>query len=403
MTARLFRCYGSVSARLISYNSPYTHTRFNHRHPTSTYLRLLRHLSTTPSSDDDSNLTYDSLAHSAADYLQSFHEAISFDVLPWAATIPLVALSLRVITLPMVYHSQIHTGRAALAATELPRIHYFVRSSPGTLFQKYRTFRRLRALTLRSAGTSPWQQFPWHVAVHVPLLVISSMGVRAVASRGLPEWQTGGLPFAPDLLVADPSGALPVLTTALWLWNVDPRSDARRRAVVEANAHVSKRSRIVDALMTRLGEAVTTTMQVVAVVVLTFTTQLPAGLVLFWVSNAAITALQRWLFSLESVRKRIGLPTPDDIAKVQRSNLMPAIEQSVEEVRKQLSYVQQRMLQMFANRSVDDRLRTDVNRMLERERRSGRISADLEAVIRQDERDGKRYVAVIKRGSNKTI
>lgn len=365
-------------------------------------VKLTRNLSTSSTLDESNGLTYSSIANSAAEYLENFHEIVSLDVLPWGATIPLAALSLRLITLPVVYHTQLHAGRAALAATELPRIHHFVRNAPGTILQKYRTFRRLRRLTLRAAGTSSLQQFPWHISLHVPLLVVSSMGMRALASQGLEEWRTGGPPFAPDLLAADPTGVLPIMTTALWLWNIDPRTDIRR-ATIAADTHKSERSRIVDAFMTRVGDTFTIILRVASVVALTATMELPAGLVLFWVSNATVTAIQRLILSRGFVRTIIGLPSAADIALAQRSNLMPALEQSVENARKQLSELQQRILQTFSDRPVDDRLCADVNRMLKQERWRGRIVADLEAVIREDERDGKKYVAVVRRGTGEEL
>lgn len=353
-----------------------------------------RHLSTT------NQYSYENIAQTAADHLQTFHETISFDVLPWSVTIPLAALSLRVFTLPLVYYSQIHHGRAALAATELPRIHHFVRKAPGTLIQKYRTFRRLRLLTLKAAGTAPFQQFPWHLTIHMPMIILSSMGLRALAGRDLLEWHNSGPFFAPDLLAPDPYGILPVFTTAMWVWNLDPRLDTRRRATAAIQENTTERSRLVDNIMTRAGNTVTTFLQMVAVVALIVTTELPTGVVLLWASNGVITAIQRWALSRDSVRTYLGLPTAKDIMAVQRSNIMPAIEHGVEHIRKELSYIQTRMLQVYEKRAVDESLCADINRMLKRERWSGRISSDLEAVIRQDERDGKLYVAVVRRGSS---
>jgi hypothetical protein len=57
-------------------------------------------------------------------------------------------------------------------------------------------------------------------------------------------------------------------------------------------------------------------------------------------------------------------------------------------------------LPQFASRRVDNGLRSDVNKALEREKKKGNIRIDLEAVLRTDNQSGKKYVAVIRRGSS---
>lgn len=368
------------------------------------YQRLLSTSSTAPEKSEgsvglgaaeDLLPSYDSVASSAAQYLHDFHHAISLDVLPWSATLPLAALSLRLVTFPLVYFSQLHAARAALASREIPRIHHFVRNAPGTLLQKYWTFRRLRSLTLRAAGTSPVLQFPWHIVMHIPLFVSASMGVREMAFNAPVEWHTSGPPFAPNLAAADPTGMLPLATTALWLWNLNPSGIARRRAAQAMANHQTPRSRIVDTFINTISDTFTVVLQMIAVLSLMYTTQLPSGLVLFWSSNAVVTILQRFVFSRDSIRRRLGLPTYTDIANAPDAGLASAIGQSVEAIRKELSYIQSRMLELYPNRAADEQLCADVNRMLQRERWNGRIAADLTAVLRRDEQGGRPYVAIV--------
>lgn len=339
--------------------------------------------------------SYDSIASTASQYLQTFHQSVSFDILPWSATLPLAALSLRLVTMPLVYYSQLHTARAALASREIPRIHHFVRNTPGTLVQRYWTFRRLRSLTLRAAGTSPIHQFPWHVAMHIPLFVSASMGVRDLAFNPPDEWHTSGLSFTPDLAAADPTGVLPLATTALWLWNLSPSGIARRRAAQAMSKHQTKRSRIVDTFLNSFSDTFSVCLQMLAVLSLMYTTHLPSGLVLFWTSNALVTIAQRLMFSRDSVRRLLGLPTYADIANAPDAGLASAIGQSVEAMRRELSYLQRRMLEMYPNRTADEQLVADINRMLQRERWNGRAAADLRAVLRRAEQDGRPYVAIV--------
>lgn len=72
-------------------------------------LPITRKLSTSiPSTPDTPTVPseqtkYETITETAADYLQTFNDAISFDILPWSATLPLVVLSLRLITFQIVY------------------------------------------------------------------------------------------------------------------------------------------------------------------------------------------------------------------------------------------------------------------------------------------------------------
>lgn len=423
-TIRLLRCTSSFTS--LFQRSPSTSIT---RSPCTPYLNLRasppfscaafvlsdrRLLATVPNASETSEASsdldvvenavsfYDSVALSASHYLQTFHHSVSFDILPWSATLPLAALSLRLVTIPLVHYSQLHTARAALASREIPRIHYFVRNTPGTLVQKYWTFRRLRSLTLRAAGTSSILQFPWHIAMHIPLFVSASMGVRELAFNAPDEWHTSGLPFAPDLSTADPTGALPLVTTALWLWNLNPSGISRRRAAQAMSNHQTPRSQIVDTFINTVGDTFTVILQMLAVLSLMYTTHLPSGLVLFWTSNAVITILQRLLFSSDTVRRRLGLPTYADIANAPDAGLTSAIGQSVEAIRKELSYIQRRMLELYPNRKADEQLCADVNRMLQRERWNGRVAADLHAELRTGEQDGRPYVAIVHKNNINT-
>lgn len=367
----------------------------------------VRALSTSPPTSDNNFTsdhalsTYDTIASSASHYLQTFHDTLSLDALPisWSVTIPLAAVSLRLVTMPLIYYSHLHASRAAFASRELPRIHHFVRNVPGTLVQKYITFRRLRALTLRAAGTSPISQFPWHIVAHIPLFISASMGIRELASNAPQQWHSSGLFFCPDLAAADPTSILPITTTALWLWNINPDNVARRRAAQAMATHHTERSRLVDTLVNKVGETFSVCLQMLSVLSLMYTTYLPSGVILFWMSNAVLTAAQRFAFSQDSFRRMVGLPTYADIRDAPDAQLMPAVGRGMEAVRKELSYIQQRMLAMFPNRTADERLCADINRMLERERWNGRVWSDLRAELRRDERDGRRYVAVVPKSS----
>lgn len=155
---------------------------------------------------------------------------------------------------------------------------------------------------------------------------------------------------------------------------------------------------IINRVMSSRGEGLSTLFQIVAVASLTVTVDLPAGMLLLWTSNGAVTAVQRAMLSNDGVRRGIGLLTTSDIRQASGPPVLETTKKAVEAIRRELEYVQREVLVQFPGRRVDEGLMRDVNRVLERERWNGRISVQLEAVIREDERDGKKYIAVVRKG-----
>ncbi|PXF44850.1 Mitochondrial inner membrane protein COX18 [Gracilariopsis chorda] len=320
----------------------------------------------------------------AADQLQALHEAVPFD-LPWSVTIPLTSLAIRGLSLPLLYHNEVHRGRVRIAAKEQPRIQHFVRNTPGTLLQKYWTYRRLNRLTLRSAGTSSLRNFKWHLVVHLPLIISASLGMRELSSRADNGWSVTSLGWLSDLSAPDATAVLPLLTAGLWLWNLEP------------GATPSTKLHPVQKLPIHAGRFILRSFQVLSVVSVSVTTQLPSGLVLFWACNAMLTTGLRYILSNDGLRRRIGLLTAADLKEISAPPVMQATGKAFEQMRRELATVQRELLARFDGHRVDESLCDEVNRMLKRERMSGRIVSDLKAVVRTDETDGKKYVAVVRR------
>lgn len=231
------------------------------------------------------------------------------------------------------------------------------------------------------------------------------MGVRQLAALQTEEWKQGGILWFPDLTVADPLAALPIATTALWVWNLDSRTAVANVAGMSKVAGPQKAgkvgtSAVMERVMANRGEWIGGLFQVISIASLAVTMDLPSGVILLWFGNGCVTMLQRWMLQNEKVRGAIGLMTKQDMEGMGRPMVLEGTKMAVEKVRRELGYVQKAVLDRFRGRAVDDKLRRDVNKLLERERWRGRISMALEAVIREDDRDGKLYIAVIKKGSD---
>lgn len=369
-----------------------------------------------------------SLVADASDALLSAHTLLSQDgsLFGWCGTLIGAAVAARVASMPLLYYAQVQHARAARATTELARVQKFVRSSPGSVIQKYFTFRRLRSVALQSASTSPARLFPWYAVVNIPVFVTASLAIRRIASDPPEAWATDGVSgWFDNMSAADPTGALPVANTALWLYNAHMRGPRAKTEAVKSEAEEKnpsgakgsapqgvstpsaarsgsvRRHPVLERIMS--GETMTTGLQALALFSFPFIQHAPSGMFVFWITSGALTAVQRAVLSTDASRRSIGLPTSAELAaaaKAEGPHVLRATGRAVKAVREQLEHVQTSVLSTFSKRRVDENLKADVNRALVREKRHGRIAIDLEAIIREDSDSGRKYLAVIRKGSS---
>jgi membrane protein insertase Oxa1/YidC/SpoIIIJ len=348
----------------------------------------------------------------AADFLVSAHSTLSMDgsLFSWTVMLAMTAVLARTVSVPLLYYAQVQHMRATLASPELARIQSYLRGAPGSLVQKYVTFRRLRGVALRSAGTSPARLLPWFAVVNVPVFVTASLAIRKIAENPPESWAAAGpANWFPDLSSADPTGVLPIANTALWLLNAHNRStrgiggrktDDGDTGDRSPKAESRPAARISQSLLS--GEAMTVTLQALALFSYPFVQGVPAGMFVFWITSGVLTAAQRAALSSDAVRAAIGLPTAEQVAAAARGRGPPVLQaagSAVRDFRAQLEFVQSEILSNFANRKPGEALRVEVDGALCRARRNGKIGFDLTAVIRVDEDTGRKYIAVVKKGA----
>lgn len=364
------------------------------------------------------------VVNQASEIITQVHSFISWDdhLFGWGITLALSGALVRAASMPLVYYSQLHQGRAALTVQEIIRIQSYLQSAPGSFLQKFLTFRRLRGVALRAAGTSPARLYPWYFFLNAPLFVTFSLAVRKIASNPPDSWTCAGVPgWCSDLSASDPTGALPIINTAVWLWNAHRRSPKSRAGHNNdlkmsgpetasnddnsSNAMASNAAQRPKIPVIFDRDAITTFLQGVAIFSYPFITELPSGMFIFWISSGLVTALQRSVFTSDYGRRKLGLPTFAELRTVIKEPGPPVLRAAggaVRVVREQLEYIQGEVLSSFSGRRVDESLRNDVNRTLRRERKRGHVGIDLEAVIRKDGDTGRNYLAVVKRGTVKS-
>lgn len=149
------------------------------------------------------------------------------------------------------------------------------------------TFRGLRA-ALHAAGCYPWRSLSTPL-LFIPTMMAGSLGARHLVLTGDESWETAGLFWFEDLTQSDPTLMLPAIAmgAAYGLSEMafggvrDPRLAAgKQRTAVSAM--------LGQTLSVRLRSAIQMGMILMAPLVV----QLPAGLVVVWISNSALVTAQ---------------------------------------------------------------------------------------------------------------
>lgn len=152
------------------------------------------------------------------------------------------------------------------------------------------------------------------------------------------------------------------------------------------------------------GEAMTIGLQALPIFAFPFVQYAPSGMFVFWITSSILTIAQRTALRSESFRAAVGLPTSEEIRAAVASGgpqALKAASAAVGDARRQLEWVQAQVLAPFAERAArecGDELRRDVNAALVKARRTGKISLELEAVVRVDEDTGREYIGVVRKG-----
>jgi membrane protein insertase Oxa1/YidC/SpoIIIJ len=379
----------------------------------------------TAALSDTADAAAPGLIASAADALIAAHTTLSLDgaLFGWTASLMAAAVVARAVSAPLLYYAQKQQARAALAAPELAQIQAYLRGAPGTLPQKYVTFRRLRGVALRSAGTSPSRLLPWFAAVNVPVFVTASLAIRALADEPPAGWaEAGPAGWFPDLAAADPTGILPLTNTAVWLLNAhgraarpaDAEADAAAAAAPGRDEGGSRRANPVATSTTQRppppravplvgSDTVTVCLQAAALFAYPLVQGAPSGMFVFWLTSGLLTAAQRAALGSDRARAALGLATAAELAAARRGRGPPVLRaagRAVRGVRAQLEWVQTELLGRFSGRRADEALRADVDAALRRAHKAGRVALDLAAVLRVDSDSGRDYVAVVRRGGD---
>lgn len=211
--------------------------------------------------------------------------------LAWWQSIMLTTVGIRAATFPIMLMQIKNTYRLSQARPEIEHLVAHLkeeqaRGNPNATSdyqqQVMRVWKKYNANPLKSMAS---------IFVQAPLLIGFFSALRGLAAAKVPSLAEGGTLWFHDLTVADPTYALPIISAASFL------------LMVELNAADGMEGQT-DKMRSRFKNI----MRGVAVLIVPFTVDLPAGVFMYWTASNMVSLVQSSVLKIPSVKRTFGIP-----------------------------------------------------------------------------------------------
>mmetsp|Transcript_5739 Transcript_5739/g.11224 ORF Transcript_5739/g.11224 Transcript_5739/m.11224 type:complete len:436 (+) Transcript_5739:62-1369(+) len=241
--------------------------------------------------------------------LESVHHGSG---LAWWQSIMLTTVGIRAITFPIMLMQIKNTYRLSQARPEVEHLvaHLKEEQAKGNpnataeyQQQVMRVWQKYNANPLKSMAS---------IFVQAPLLIGFFSALRGLAAAKVPSMVDGGTLWFQDLTVADPTYALPIISAASFL------------LMIELNAADGMEGQT-DTMRSRFKNI----MRGVAVLIVPFTVDLPAGVFMYWTASNMVSLVQSSVLKIPSVKKTFGIPVlqKPGTAPASVSSSLPSVQQ----------------------------------------------------------------------------
>lgn len=226
--------------------------------------------------------------------LESIHHGSGLE---WWQSIMLTTVGIRAATFPIMLMQIKNTYRLSQARPEIEHLVAHMkeeqaRGNPNATAdyqqQVMRVWKKYNANPLKSMAT---------IFVQAPLFIGFFSALRGLAAAKVPSMVEGGTLWFQDLTVADPTYALPIISAASFL------------LMVELNAADGMEGQT-DKMRSRFKNI----MRGVAVLIVPFTVDLPAGVFMYWTASNMVSLVQSSVLKLPSVKRTFGIPVLQKVA-----------------------------------------------------------------------------------------
>ena len=279
------------------------------------------------------------LALRYVDFLSS-----TFD-LPFCAGIIGGTFLLRAAMFPLSIITMKHTARMQKAKPELEVLQERIKTDPSvkTDRRKMDAYQRQMGALLAKHDVKPYLIFMFPLA-QLPVFMSMFFGLRRAAESFPVETATGGMLWFPDLSVADPTYALPLLTSGLFLVMIEVGADGMNASANKEQAKTMKN------VMRGMG-----------VLMVPFTYHFPASVFCYWVSANAFSLGQTVLLNkVPGVREALGVPIVQTQSKVRKPTAPPVetvfgrLEKAIETAKKRADDAPLVAADVYEKRAEDD-------------------------------------------------
>ncbi|KAJ1306135.1 hypothetical protein OPQ81_010846 [Rhizoctonia solani] len=218
--------------------------------------------------------------------------------LPWWASILVLTAIVRSSLLPLNLRLVGNASRLALVQPQLAVLTEQIkraRDAGDSASLQHVGFRAQKLL--ESADANPFKGLLGPL-VQMPVALAFFFGIRNLCNAGLPTLKDGGIGWFTDLTVADPTWALPILSSASMLILLET-------SAIDAQAGAAGHTR--------------NFFRVLSLITIPIVSYLPSGVLVYFVANGAFMLIQNMLVKIPAIRKRYNIvdkPAPPPGAKV---------------------------------------------------------------------------------------
>eukprot|EP00884_Botryococcus_braunii_P009438 jgi/Botrbrau1/18496/Bobra.0072s0075.1 len=231
------------------------------------------------------------------------HEATAT---PWWESIAIVTLAVRVAVFPVVVKQIQSTFRMTQARPEMLAAQQIFKdeAARGNPNAQQEFAVRMNAV---------WAKYDCHPLksmisplVQAPIFIGFFSALRSFSTAKVPSLMEGGLFWFTDLTVPDPTYALPIIASGIFLINVE---------LGAADGMQGQPANV----MSRLKWF----MRGLAVIMVPFTASMPAAVFCYWIPSNALSLVQSLALKSQSLRKALNLP---DLAAMQSAAAAAALD-----------------------------------------------------------------------------
>ncbi|CEL52708.1 Mitochondrial inner membrane protein OXA1L OS=Mus musculus GN=Oxa1l PE=2 SV=1 [Rhizoctonia solani AG-1 IB] len=206
--------------------------------------------------------------------------------LPWWASIFILTAVVRTALLPLNLKLVGNASRLARVQPQLAVLTEQIkraRDAGDSAALQHAGFRAQKLL--ESAGANPFKGLLGPL-VQMPVALSFFFGIRNLCNAGLPTLKDGGVGWFTDLTLADPTWALPILSSASMLILLET-------SAIDAQAGAAGHTR--------------NFFRVLSLITIPIVSYLPSGVLVYFVANGVFMLIQNTLVKIPAVRKRYNI------------------------------------------------------------------------------------------------